>query len=77
MLGFLVYASTVAVKKLPPEYESDDEEGKEMVGKKRKEASADECDQAVEGLSSAKAKAKAKSVDEQRGLGEETCALEA
>ena len=45
---------------MPPEYESDDEEGKEMIGKKRKEASADECDQAVEGLSSAKAKAKAK-----------------
>ncbi|KAG6767695.1 hypothetical protein POTOM_028909 [Populus tomentosa] len=59
--GILVrYASTVAVKRLPPEYDSDDEEGKEMVGKKRKEASADECDQAVEGLSSAKAKAKAK-----------------
>ncbi|KAB5548520.1 hypothetical protein DKX38_011926 [Salix brachista] len=63
--GILVrYASTVAVKKLPPEYESDDEEGKEMVGKKRKEASADECDQAVEGLSSAKAKAKAKRLNE-------------
>ncbi|KAJ6418976.1 hypothetical protein OIU84_029139 [Salix udensis] len=63
--GILVrYASTVAVKKLPPEYESNDEEGKEMVGKKRKEASADECDQAVEGLSSAKAKAKAKRLNE-------------
>ncbi|KAJ6734015.1 hypothetical protein OIU74_005749 [Salix koriyanagi] len=63
--GILVrYASTVAVKKLPPEYENDDEEGKEMVGKKRKEASADECDQAVEGLSSAKAKAKAKRLNE-------------
>ncbi|KAF9679266.1 hypothetical protein SADUNF_Sadunf07G0122100 [Salix dunnii] len=62
--GVLVrYASTVAVKKLPPEYESD-EEGKEMVGKRRKEASADECDQAVEGLSSAKAKAKAKRLNE-------------
>lgn len=58
------YASTVAVKRLPPEYDSDDEEGKEMVGKKRKEASADECDQAVEGLSSAKAKAKAKRLNE-------------
>lgn len=63
--GILVrYASTVAVKRLPPEYDSDDEEGKEMVGKKRKEASADECDQAVEGLSSAKAKAKAKRLNE-------------
>ncbi|KAJ6366652.1 hypothetical protein OIU77_003103 [Salix suchowensis] len=63
--GILVrYASTVAVKKLPPEYENDDDEGKEMVGKKRKEASADECDQAVEGLSSAKAKAKAKRLNE-------------
>ncbi|XP_011047631.1 PREDICTED: LETM1 and EF-hand domain-containing protein 1, mitochondrial-like [Populus euphratica] len=63
--GILVRnASTVAVKRLPPEYDSDDEEGKEMVGKKRKEASADECDQAVEGLSSAKAKAKAKRLNE-------------
>jgi LETM1 and EF-hand domain-containing protein 1 len=63
--GILVrYASTVAVKRLPPEYDSGDEEGKEMVGKKRKEASADECDQAVEGLSSAKAKAKAKRLNE-------------
>ncbi|KAG6768797.1 hypothetical protein POTOM_027726 [Populus tomentosa] len=63
--GILVrYASTVGVKRLPPEYDSDDEEGKEMVGKKRKEASADECDQAVEGLSSAKAKAKAKRLNE-------------
>uniref|UniRef100_A0A6M2EN38 Mitochondrial proton/calcium exchanger protein n=1 Tax=Populus davidiana TaxID=266767 RepID=A0A6M2EN38_9ROSI len=63
--GILVrYASTVAVKRLPPEYDSDDEEGKEMVGKKRKEASADECDQAVEGLSSVKAKAKAKRLNE-------------
>ncbi|KAK7318762.1 hypothetical protein RJT34_03469 [Clitoria ternatea] len=36
------------------------EENDEMVAKKRKEASPEECDQAVEGLTSAKAKAKAK-----------------
>lgn len=38
----------------------DDQDNDEMVAKKRKEASPEECDQAVEGLSSAKAKAKAK-----------------
>ncbi|XP_076880999.1 uncharacterized protein LOC143528994 [Bidens hawaiensis] len=37
-----------------------DEEDKEQVAKKRKEASPEECDQAVEGLTSAKAKIKAK-----------------
>ncbi|CAK7322793.1 unnamed protein product [Dovyalis caffra] len=58
-------ASTVAAKKLP-EYgrDADKVEDKEMVGKKRKEASAEECDQAVEGLSSAKAKVKAKQLNE-------------
>ncbi|KAJ0815940.1 putative EF-hand domain, letm1 ribosome-binding domain-containing protein [Helianthus annuus] len=39
---------------------SSDEEDKEQVAKKRKEASPEECDQAVEGLTSAKAKVKAK-----------------
>ncbi|MFS7988732.1 hypothetical protein Hanom_Chr11g01038331 [Helianthus anomalus] len=39
---------------------SRDEEDKEQVAKKRKEASPEECDQAVEGLTSAKAKVKAK-----------------
>ncbi|KAM7460863.1 hypothetical protein LguiA_028984 [Lonicera macranthoides] len=38
----------------------DDQDNDEMVAKKRKEASPEECDEAVEGLSSAKAKAKAK-----------------
>ncbi|XP_076900806.1 uncharacterized protein LOC143555056 isoform X2 [Bidens hawaiensis] len=37
-----------------------DEEDKEQSAKKRKEASPEECDQAVEGLTSAKAKIKAK-----------------
>lgn len=41
-----------------------DEEDKEQVAKKRKEASPEECDQAVEGLTSAKAKVKAKQVSE-------------
>lgn len=41
-----------------------DEEDKEQVAKKRKEASPEECDQAVEGLTSAKAKVKAKQVTE-------------
>ncbi|KAI7735203.1 hypothetical protein M8C21_030495 [Ambrosia artemisiifolia] len=41
-----------------------DEEDKEQIATKRKEASPEECDQAVEGLTSAKAKAKAKQVTE-------------
>ncbi|XP_062169604.1 uncharacterized protein LOC133875471 [Alnus glutinosa] len=55
-------AYTAAAKQ--PEMGSDDEKNEEMVAKKRKEASPEECDQAVEGLSSAKAKAKAKRLQE-------------
>lgn len=55
-------ASTAAVKQ--PEMGSDEEENEDLLAKKRKEASAEECDQAVEGLSSAKAKAKAKRLQE-------------
>lgn len=54
--------STAAAKQ--PEPRSDDEESGEMIAKKRKEASPEECDQAVEGLSTAKAKAKAKRLQE-------------
>ncbi|KAK6930431.1 LETM1-like, ribosome-binding domain, partial [Dillenia turbinata] len=43
---------------------SDDEENEELAAKRRKEASPEECDQAVEGLSTAKAKAKAKKSQE-------------
>ncbi|KAI7991477.1 hypothetical protein LOK49_LG12G01992 [Camellia lanceoleosa] len=39
---------------------SDDEDNEDLVAKKRKEASPEKCDQAVEGLSTAKAKAKTK-----------------
>ncbi|GAA0146023.1 secondary carrier transporter [Lithospermum erythrorhizon] len=53
------YASTAAATK-QPDLDSDDEDNKELVAKKRKEPSAEECDQAVIGLSFAKAKAKAK-----------------
>jgi LETM1 and EF-hand domain-containing protein 1 len=42
----------------------DDPDNEELVSKKRKEASPEECDQAVEGLTSAKAKAKAKKLQE-------------
>ncbi|XP_022733534.1 mitochondrial proton/calcium exchanger protein-like isoform X2 [Durio zibethinus] len=52
------YSSTATAKQ--PESSSDDEENEELVATKRKEASAEECDQAVEGLSTAKAKVKAK-----------------
>ncbi|KAJ0093172.1 hypothetical protein Patl1_26842 [Pistacia atlantica] len=47
-----------------PEMVSDDEENEELVSKKRKQASPEECDQAVEGLSTAKAKAMAKKLQE-------------
>lgn len=47
-----------------PEIGSDDEENEELAKRKRKEASPEECDQAVVGLSSAKAKAKAKKLQE-------------
>ncbi|XP_057957042.1 uncharacterized protein LOC131150372 [Malania oleifera] len=56
------YASTATAGQ--PEFGSDDEEREELVAKKKKEASPEECDQAVEGLSSAKAKAKAKKLQE-------------
>ncbi|KAF2298325.1 hypothetical protein GH714_022270 [Hevea brasiliensis] len=49
-------ASTATAKQ--PDLGSD-EENEEIVARKRKEASPEECDQAVEGLSSAKAKVKA------------------
>lgn len=52
------HASTATAKKSEPV--SDDEGNEELVAKKRKEASAEECDQAVEGLSTAKAKVRAK-----------------
>ena len=41
-----------------------DEDDNEQVATKRKEASPEECDQAVEGLTSAKAKAKAKQTND-------------
>ncbi|XP_055813144.1 uncharacterized protein LOC129882736 [Solanum dulcamara] len=53
-------ASTATAKK--PNLESDDEE--ELIAKKKSEASPEECDQAVVGLSTAKAKAKAKRLQE-------------
>lgn len=43
---------------------SDHEENEELAAKKRKEPSPEECDQAVEGLTSVKAKAKARQVQE-------------
>ncbi|KAH7547629.1 hypothetical protein FEM48_Zijuj01G0330100 [Ziziphus jujuba var. spinosa] len=55
-------ASTATVKQQEPASDEDDNE--ELVLKKRKEASPEECDQAVEGLSTAKAKAKAKKLHE-------------
>ncbi|THG14330.1 hypothetical protein TEA_021884 [Camellia sinensis var. sinensis] len=56
------YASTATAGK--PDLGSDDEDKEELVAEKRKEASPEECDQAVEGLSTAKAKAKAKRLQE-------------
>ncbi|KAL6856929.1 hypothetical protein ACP4OV_018311 [Aristida adscensionis] len=48
-----------------PKLDTDDEQSEDQrQNKKKKEASPEECDQAVEGLSNAKAKAKAKQVQE-------------
>lgn len=53
-------ASVTAAQQNDPEGEEQDD----LVAKKRKETSPEECDQAVEGLSSVKAKAKAKRLQE-------------
>ncbi|GFS45900.1 LETM1-like protein [Actinidia rufa] len=62
MLQSIQYASTATAGQ--PDMGSDDEENEESIAKKRKEASPEECDQAVVGLSTAKAKAKAKRLQE-------------
>lgn len=59
---FVRYASTATTGQ--PNLDGDEERNEELVAKKRKEASAEDCDQAVEGLSTAKAKAKAKRLQE-------------
>lgn len=65
MLPFTRHASTAAAKQ--QELGSDDEGNEDLVAKRRKEASAEDCDEAVADLSSAKAKAKAKKLqDSQR-----------
>ncbi|KAF0901130.1 hypothetical protein E2562_038039 [Oryza meyeriana var. granulata] len=54
-----------------PKLDIEDEHSEDQKqDKKKKEASAEECDQAVEGLSSAKAKAKAKQVQESLKAGQ-------
>lgn len=59
-------ASTAAAKQ--QELGSDDEDNEEMITKKRKEPSPEECDQAVAGLSYARAKAKAKELQNSQRL---------
>ncbi|XP_047981076.1 mitochondrial proton/calcium exchanger protein-like isoform X2 [Salvia hispanica] len=56
------YASTANARQ--PDPGNDDEDIEEMTAKRKKEASPEECDQAVVGLSTAKAKAKAKKLHE-------------
>ncbi|KAL1806242.1 hypothetical protein ACET3Z_029310 [Daucus carota] len=63
---FIRYASTATAGQ--PNLDGDDERNDELVAKKRKEASAEDCDQAVEGLSTAKAKAKAKRLQESQNV---------
>ncbi|KAL6634006.1 hypothetical protein ACP70R_026677 [Stipagrostis hirtigluma subsp. patula] len=54
-----------------PKLDTDDEQSEDQKqNKKKKEASPEECDQAVEGLSTAKAKAKAKQVQESLKAGQ-------
>ncbi|MBA0840858.1 hypothetical protein Goarm_003401, partial [Gossypium armourianum] len=62
------HASTATARQ--PELGSDDEGNEELVAKRRKEASAEECDQAVEGLSTAKAKVKAKRLQDSQKAAE-------
>ncbi|XP_030528002.2 mitochondrial proton/calcium exchanger protein [Rhodamnia argentea] len=65
MLHSTRHASTSAAKQ--QELGSDDEGNENLVAKRRKEASPEDCDEAVADLSSAKAKAKAKKLqDSQR-----------
>ncbi|CAL1404725.1 unnamed protein product [Linum trigynum] len=59
-------ASTAAAKQ--PELGSDEEGNGDSVSKKRKEVSPEDCDEAVEGLSTAKAKAKAKKLQESKNF---------
>lgn len=56
------YASTATAKQ--PDLGSDDQDNQDLAAKRKKEASPEECDQAVVGLSTAKAKAKAKKLQE-------------
>uniref|UniRef100_A0A2N9F879 Letm1 RBD domain-containing protein n=1 Tax=Fagus sylvatica TaxID=28930 RepID=A0A2N9F879_FAGSY len=56
------YASTATAGQ--PDTASGNDENEQKVAKKVKEASPEECDQAVEGLSNVKAKAKAKQMQE-------------
>ncbi|KAK9673526.1 hypothetical protein RND81_12G173100 [Saponaria officinalis] len=58
----LRYSSTSAAGQ--PEFRNSENKNEEKVASQKKEASPEECDQAVEGLSSAKAKAKAKQLQE-------------
>ncbi|KAF3455190.1 hypothetical protein FNV43_RR05638 [Rhamnella rubrinervis] len=56
------YTSTAAAGQ--PEYGSSGDGNGQQVPKQKKEASPEECDQAVEGLSTVKAKAKAKKIED-------------
>lgn len=58
----LRYSSTATAGQ--PEFRSDNDKNEEKAAEQAKDASPEECDQAVEGLSSAKAKAKAKQTQE-------------
>lgn len=62
MLHSTRHASTSAAKQ--QELGSDDEGNEDLVAKRRKEASPEDCDEAVADLSSAKAKAKAKKLQD-------------
>jgi len=62
-------ASTATARQ--PKMDTDDEQSEDhKQNKRKKEASPEECDQAVEGLSTAKAKAKAKQVQESLKVGQ-------
>ncbi|KAL8491707.1 hypothetical protein ACS0TY_023344 [Phlomoides rotata] len=62
MSHYRYFGSTATSRQ--PDMGSDDEDNENMTAKRKKEASPEECDQAVVGLSTAKAKAKAKQLQE-------------
>ncbi|OVA16553.1 EF-hand domain [Macleaya cordata] len=70
------YTYTATARAPQPESDGKDGDEKEMVKNQIKETSPEDCDQAVEGLSSAKAKAKAKLLQEAQKIDKEKSTIQ-